>query len=519
MAEEIIPKEILRKEPFKRILPSIAPRSTYITNDIHASIPVDNIYYEIVSQADFLREYYVSGHKINSRDYYPDIFKDDPNTGKMICEIVPRCAFAFQYIITIKQLCHLCGNNIEFKISTPIPTQKERNALDELIQGWISKNMEIAWYEAARSEKITGDAAICFFMYKGKLHWRRFSYIDGDVLFPHYDDKTGILDAFARKYIKYDEKGKRREELLEVWDDKNYYKFKRDTQGLKGKVNSILTFFGLDGWIKIEEAPHNFPRIPIAYKRSDIGACWSLSQNSIDSYELAVSQLCKNNESYAFPILYIFGEGETDIKGSSNGRPSVLISNNSDTKAGFIERQHAADAFKLQLDILSENIFRGSFAVNPPEIKGGDMPGITVKLIYSPALEKAMADANEWNSFIDDMVELFKYGYGIEMGKLSDFASLNVRGEIIPYIHQNVAEVVSNLVQLVSSGILSKESASSQTTYGANGEWKRIMQEERNNIMGLGRTTDNTVYSEYSDGMNEYNEKEKLIAEAKKEAS
>lgn len=30
----------------------------------------------------------------------------------------------------------------------------------------------------------------------------------------------------------------------------------------------------------------------------------------------------------------------------------------------------------------------GSFVVMPPEVKSGDLPGVAIKLIYSPSLEK-----------------------------------------------------------------------------------------------------------------------------------
>lgn len=47
----------------------------------------------------------------------------------------------------------------------------------------------------------------------------------------------------------------------------------------------------------------------------------------------------------------------------------------------------------------------------------------------------------------------------------------------VPYVHQNAAELVSNLVQLVGAGILSKETGSEESGYGKNNEWDRIMRE------------------------------------------
>lgn len=50
--------------------------------------------------------------------------------------------------------------------------------------------MEIAFYEYAKSVKITGDAAIVFYMNEGKVFTKNLSYFDGDTLYPHYDSIT-----------------------------------------------------------------------------------------------------------------------------------------------------------------------------------------------------------------------------------------------------------------------------------------------------------------------------------------
>ena len=41
------------------------------------SVIDDNIMFKAVTQADFRREYYPSGHKINDPMVYPDIYKEE----------------------------------------------------------------------------------------------------------------------------------------------------------------------------------------------------------------------------------------------------------------------------------------------------------------------------------------------------------------------------------------------------------------------------------------------------------
>ena len=75
------------------------------------------------------------------------------------------------------------------------------------------------------------------------------------------------------------------------------------------------------------------------------------------------------------------------------------------------------------------------------------------------------------------MKRLFLLGYGTEKVQLTKFLNLKIFSWAVPYVHHNAAELVSNLVQLVGAGILSKETGSEESGYGKNNEWDRIMRE------------------------------------------
>ena len=125
----------------------------------------------------------------------------------------------------------------------------------------------------------------------------------------------------------------------------------------------------------------------------------------------------------------------------------------------------------------------GSFIVLPPEVRSGDLPGVAIKLIYSPALENAMNDAHEWNDFIDGVFELFTYGYGIEKKMSAQFTRLNAHAKIEPYIHQNVAETIQLLSQSVMSGVLSVETAIEKNPFSMTDEQKRVLVEKNEEAM------------------------------------
>lgn len=488
----ITPLEILRKEPFKRIAPAMRQTQRAVTGAHLYYYPQDDPQWEILSQADFLREYNVSGHKINSTQYYPNKWTKDEK-GNFIEQIVSRVALPYQSIITTKHLVHLCGNDIELKLSNPLPTDQEEELRSLFKQGWIDKDMEVAWYASAKSDKITGDGAFCAYLNEGKFSYVIFSYLQGDTLYPHYD-RFGKLSVFGRRYSQFDETGKEYVQYLEVWDDKYMYRYKCDKGGMKGAVNAVKKWFGLDGWREIEPPqPHNFNRIPIAYHRSG-APCWGPSQDNIDAYEMAISQLCENNKAYALRILFTKGQS-IDMRATIDGRPLAIDSTSSDADAKFLEPADSSSSFELQLRVLDENIMRGAFAVRTPEVKGSDISGLAVKLLFADAYQRALLDSIEYDGFINDMIELFKYGYGVETSRISDFSKLSIKGSIVPYMYLSETEEVSNIVQLKSVGVLSGRSASEAANrigYGVNAEWMRVLKEEREKIVA-GNTVQQTT--------------------------
>lgn len=476
--------DYLVKKPFIRITPDYYGDylGTMAAGDFKP-VPSDNISGKEMTQADFLREYYVSGHKINSPNYYPDVWKKDEN-GAWVSELVSRTAFPFQQIIATKQLIHLTGNPIKIEDSSVKLSKENKETLIFYRQGWKDKNMEVAFFNTVHSAKTTGDGAVCFYYSKNKVGWKSMSYLEGDTLFMHYDSITGEKMLFIRKYSLYDEKNRESSEVIEAWDKRYLYRFKKEKSGVKGIANKVMGAVGISGWTMLGEPEvHGFSTVPVCYHR-DNDVCWSPSQSNIENYEVAVSQLCENNKAYAFPILFVKG-GDLNFKGQVNGRPYAIVSSDMNADAKTINRAEASQAFELQLRILLQNVFMGSFAVLPPEVKSGDLPGVAVKLLYSPAVEKAMEDAKNWDGFIDDMMHLFKEGYGKETQKVSAFNNINVHGSIEPYVHQNIAEIMQNLFAGVTAGYLSKETASQVAPYAKNDEYERLLNQVREEMLGL----------------------------------
>lgn len=486
--ENIRPRNILNKKPFGYLLPQGIKTAIVSDGSPHPVSSYPQIFQEI-DQIEFLRELDPRSHKIFDSSWYEDDKKEDPDTGRWYYYPVERCAIPFQYIIKTKQLTHLCGNNIKFADSNQDPDDKDKDLLVNFKQGWLNKNMEVAWYDSANSIKCTGDTAFCAYLHNGEFGYRVFSFLDGDILYPHYSYVTGKLDLFGREYSRYGLNGEQTERILEVWDNKFLYRFKRSTSGVKGAYNKLIEWLGIsDGWEQIgKEELHNFPFIPISYHRNRYGACWVFVQPNIEQYEKDFSRYLEVNKSNVRPIIVITGDN-IEVKGDRQ-KPITSIITGVDGSATRLPGGEASQSYENQLKIEEKNIFMGAFTVLPPEERSGDQSGVSIKIKYSPAIEQAMADANECNPFMDDVVKIFKYGYSVEIGKVAEYEKMNITGEIIPFIHQNEAEIMSNLMIGVTAGYLSKESAAEECPYRANDEMRRLKSQIKSEL-GADNITD-----------------------------
>lgn len=490
MAENITqPKlrELLTKRPFTRVMPDGHYDHGYVyDNDKEITAPYDKIRRKIVTQEDFLRELDPAGHLINDKELYPDIWVKNEEDGLWYIQEIPRYAFSFQQIILVKHLTHLCGNDVQFELSDKKATEKATKTYTEHRNGWANKNMEIGWYQLVKSVKATGDGAFVGFMDNGKFGWKVLSFLDGDKLYPHYNLRTGKLDTFARTYTAIDEKGNVSKRYIDVWDDEFYYRFVADGDPttLKGKVvQAIVKAFSADGYKLEEKTPHQFDSIPVAYMRDDNGPCWTFSQEAIENYEHAFSNLAHSNHDFGLPIMYVKGEGSEVIESKDMSYASKIMFLPSDGEAGFLNRQDASNAYKGELDKLEESIYKQSFAVKTPELKSGDTPGVSLKIMYSDAIEKAMNDAHEYDGCLDKVISIYNWGYGIESERRLDFINTNIRHYIEPYVHMNLTEQTQNLNTSVLGGFLSRQTASEKSSYATPQEWERIQQEKHDEQM------------------------------------
>ena len=449
------------------------------------------MYWRKKTQADFLREYYPSSHRIMDEKEYPDIWKQNPENGKWYQQKIQRTAFAFQQLIHSKHELHLTGNDIQFELADGDDYDDEKSVeenqktLNLFKKGWLMRDMEVRFFEAVGAYlKVAECAIVGFFDENKKFGTRTLSYDRGDILYPHFDSLTGDMLCFARKYYDYDDEGNQKTEYVEAWDKQKFYRFKKAVK--QGKVKEVVTkiakIFGIDNYTLVEEKYHGFQFVPVAYARNDKGPCWSMVQRNIEDYEEAFSYLCENNKAYAFPILSLTGDGDDiTITGDDiTGAAKTIMITDPNGKAQFLNGTDASEAFATQLNKSYDLIYELSFTVKPPELKSGDLPGVAIKLLYSPALEVAMNDSQELQPFLDQLLRICQFGIGTDENCVATMVGLPINAWINPYVHSNKTEVITNIATAVQNGFLSKQTASERCPdFPKTAEYERIMREKK----------------------------------------
>lgn len=480
-------RDLLTKQPFYRLTNGGREAQKY-----NKPVYIDKMLYterkmmgSIMTQADYVEEFYPFSHRVMSDFYFPEFYNystevdDDGNEEiKFHREETFRIGSTLQCVITAQQLVHLCCNDIHWELTDENITSEKESLYKQYQKGWLRKNMEIDFYDLAKSVKITADGAIVFYLADKKLGTKVLSFLNGDSLFPHYDPITGKMEKFARKFSSYDEDGTEVVSWVEVWDDEYLTRYRQAKVGLEGTVNALKDYLGMDGYEVVFRQRHGFTRCPVVYLRDkDNGPCWNQVQCLIDDYEVALSYFAKNNAGAALPSYKLKGD-DIDVQGDPLGRIRAFTMGKDDD-VSIIQPQGLSENYTQYIDYLLTEIFQGAFIVKHPELKSGDTPTGTMKLYYAPSLDKAELDAKEYQRAVSDMQSLFCEGYGAEQGAITEYLDLNDRlfGYIMPFIHENNSSLIADLVASKNAGILSAESATEHNPYSKNGEFKRVTAE------------------------------------------
>lgn len=463
------PEQLLQKEPFTRGMDNdgdlddditVAPNGT-----VSARLP--KFRKRVVSQEQFMRELDPACHDCLFDVNIPSICVKVQD-GTYYDIKYEKTSMDFQRMIAEKQVLHLTGNPMEFLLMDTKPTDKQMVDYQTIKQYWKKRNQDGMKRKLAMKQMTLGDAGLLYYMdYKGRIKSRILSYDKGYVLCPHNDDNGDrVCEAvYYRRNLK---------EYIDMYDDEMHYRFEINTDP-KEETES--------GWALVAGFPkkHGFSEIPLITKRGDVA--WNDVQSLIGSWEILFNVFNAIQKRFGWGLLYIkgrFAEKAKKIAGNVVLNDTSLDGNGD---AKFLTPPSPEGTMNT-LQKLEESIMLGSGTtfLLPKDIKtGGDLSGITVKLVQSRDIEKAEQNSIEYQNVADKMLRLFKEGLAKELVKkgenktaVTDFDNLNISASFKIWIPYSKAEYNQMLLQLSGGGLISKKTGIEKNTESSPDEYARL---------------------------------------------
>lgn len=416
--------------------------------------------YVVVTQDQFLAELDPRSHDINSRLIYPDKVLKNASGEIDSITFIARVSVALQQHIATKQCVHLFAKPLKF---TTLRTSND-TLFARFKEYWTQRNASSALYLMAKSALTTGDGAVCFYMNKNsglsKLDYKVWSYRDGDQLIPVYDEATGEMKQFIRRYSSVNADGVA-EDTLDVYDATTYKK----------------VVFRNRGWVEMASTAHGFTQIPVVYHREP-DVAWGAGQDLIDKIERLLSDLRESNAYFAFGIMFLKGE-EVTVLPKKDTQGKVITSTDSESDAKILGAPDMSGSLKFEYEQYMKELrhVTGTVIIDPEMLKGGDQSGAYIKNLYNDAIQYALDARPRWQPALEKIVSVVKEGLGLEEKSTLEYGRLVVICEPDIYIPMNSAEEQRIINECFTAGTLSQATAAEIGALSNPDERKRLADE------------------------------------------
>lgn len=356
----------------------------------------------VITQQNFINEYYPSGHKIYDTAYFPDkeITIDVPAVRggmpahKLVLPVkVKRIALALQSMVIDVIMPHLLGSDIINKQIVIDKESEDAEAITLFNNLWKYKNIHHKIWEFIEDSLICGESALYFYFDGKKLQAKTLSFLKGDELCPKYD-KFGNVEILYRKYKATDESGEEKT-FIDKIDE-----------------TSVSTYNSEGDLLSTDK--HPFPFIPVVFHRRRDGAYWSKVQSSIDSIEWNISALSEDNKSKTKGKYHIKATNPKQVQATTVGGSDVIVTD-VDGDFKLIDPVNLSEAFKYEYDALKENIFDPLGIVFLKMKASGDMPTGSMKLLFYATERVCRQLTKEYSDAIQSICNIFKKGLGMEI--------------------------------------------------------------------------------------------------------
>jgi hypothetical protein len=497
------PEKLLERPVFTRGI-DISTLNRSNDNDVvgvgqkKGAVLPDFLRYEVTEET-FAKEYDPNCHDVLFDDNIPS-FCVKYNDGNIKEIKHKRTSIPIQRELTNKQTMHLAANPLKFTLLDINPSETIQENFITMKQHWLKKNQEGMKFKMVHTQLSHGIVGLLYYFNRyGEIKSRILSFPEF-ILCPH-NDKNG--DRILESIYYRDDKGV---ETIDSYDDTYRYRHIKKAYSDGIVANS--------GWSLISKEEHGFSEIPLITKMGDVA--WNNVQPLIESYEELMNVFNAIQKRHGKGLLYIKGKFK---EGGKLGDGYILNDTSVEGKgdAKYLSPPSPQGMIET-LDNMLNAIQLGASTtfLLPKDIKtGGDIAGITMKLVQSIDIENAMQKVIEWQNVADKMVRLFKEGLakelvnkGINPNAVTEFASFDISASFDIWIPLSETEYNSMIIQLAGAGLISKETGIEMNTISKPDEKARVKQEGEERERKELQKQEKTIALQTNDTNTNGNEKE-----------
>lgn len=405
----------------------------------------DHTQHEIFNEADRSNKtvHYTYVEEVNG--------KEVERTGSRI-EKVARIALSLQKLIVKRAVSFLFGNPV--KTLSSKQDSKVAAVVDQILKDnkQVSLNRKVAkvmfsttevaeyWYPVEQKETFETYG----FKTNLKLRCAVFSPLNGDTLYPFFDE-TGEMAAFSREY-KVKKEGT---EVLyfETWTADKFYRWEQKGSGWEVVPGS--------------EKDLKLGKIPIVYGRQE-EVEWHDSQYLIERLEKLLSNFADTNDYHGSPKITVRGE----VKGfSKKGESGAILQLEGDgAEAKYLAWEQAPESVKLEI----ENLMRLIYSLTQtPDISfeavkgmGSAASGESLKMLFLDPHLKVADHLEVFDDYLQRRLNILKAFVGVMNSAMTAEAkTLELTPEVTPFMVNDDANKINNLVTALSGKIISRKSA------------------------------------------------------------
>ena len=330
--------------------------------------------------------------------------------------------------------------------------------IDDKIKDKLGKKFDITLQRAGRSSSFGAVSFVYFYVDGDKLSQRDFSILE---FVPVWDEDTGELVAGIR-YWKLDKTSPLHFEFYEL-DGVTEYK-KDNKNGIvvvKEKQDYIeKVFTDSTGKQKIGSQNFNmFPVIPLWNNDIKTSDFTTALKSKIDLYDIVLSDFGNNledNNDVYWVIKNYQGQTPEEFLQQFKQYKMLRVQGDGDAKPQSFETPYQAR--QVALDIIKQEIYKQSMALDTSILAGGSLTNIAIKANMVDLGLKC--DEFEFNvlDFIDNVLALIKEYFNIDIGQAEPKF---IRRDLI-----NDTEIIQNIMTMRSD--ISHKTALSLNPYIEN---------------------------------------------------